>query len=75
MFASGLINLSVYECADLAPFSKSTLTADDPLDDVLVFLEDGVDITCDEVRAGLFSTAQRIGRGAPISCLYYSSCL
>lgn len=51
MFATGLIVLSVYDCADFADFSQPYHTGDEPLDDVAVFLEDGVDVTCDEVRA------------------------
>lgn len=55
MFASGLINLSVHECADFAAFSQPHLAGDDPLDDVSVFLEDGVELTCDEVREPLIA--------------------
>eukprot|EP00903_Cladosiphon_okamuranus_P020673 g18983.t1 len=44
MFAAAL-SVSVYECADLAPFTSG----DALTEDVLVFIEGGVDVTCDKV--------------------------
>lgn len=44
MFATGL-SVSVNECADLAPFTGGAALTED----ASVFIEDGVDVTCDEV--------------------------
>ena len=44
MFATG-ISVSVNECADLAPFTGGAALTED----ASVFIEDGVDVTCDEV--------------------------
>lgn len=46
IFATGL-SVSVSDCADLAPFTSGEALTED----ASVFIEDGVDVTCDEVSS------------------------
>lgn len=57
MFASGLSTYSISDCADLAPFTAGDILTDD----VSIFLEDSLALTCDQVRCKVHI----VTRGSP----------